>query len=180
MSVPANTSATVYILAAAKENVTESGKSLAGNPSIKYLRNQDKYVVFEVESGEYQFISKGSKSLLKNTILSNPIIHPGDTLANVHDSVRVNITSNVAEALIHFTTDGSNPDSDSPVFKGPFFVSRPMIIRAKATLRGYESSFTKSNYIDFINPEENGLTYVAIFGVIRNRGLWLFESGKCT
>jgi len=159
VSIPANTSATVYILATSKGSVRESGKSISKNPHVKYLRSEGIYVVCEVSSGEYQFSSKGSRNLLKNTILSNPIIHPADTLAQIRDSVKVNITSDVTQALIRFTRDGSEPDNNSLVFKEPFYVSRPMIIRAKATLIGYESSFTKTNYIDFINPEINGLNY---------------------
>jgi alpha-L-rhamnosidase len=159
VSIPANTSATVYVLAVKKGMVTESDKSTNRNPNVIYLRNEGKYVVYEVKSGDYQFLSKGSRNLLKNSILSNPIIHPGDTLAQVHDSVVVNITSDVAEAQIHYTIDGSEPDNGSRLFDHPFYISKPTIIRAKAVLSGYEPSFVKTNYIDFINPEINGLTY---------------------
>ena len=159
VSIPANTSATVYVLALKKGKVTEGDKSVVTNPNVIYLRNEGKYAVYEIKSGDYRFLSKGAKNLLKNAILSNPIIHPADTLAQAHDSVLVNITSDVAEAGIYYTIDGSDPDSTSRVFNQPFYVLKPTIIRAKAVLAGYEPSFDKTNYIDFINPEVNGLTY---------------------
>lgn len=165
VTIPANSFATVYVLASDKKKVTESGKSISGNPNIKYLENQGKYAVYEVESGVYQFLSKGSKNLLKNTILSNPIIHPGDTLVQIHDSVMVSIISDVAEARIYYTDDNSEPDSTSALFKKPFYLSKPTIIRAKVFSNGYKPSFTKVNYIDFINPEINGLTYKYYEGI---------------
>lgn len=165
VAIPANTSATVYVLAINEGNVTERGESVAKNPHVKYLKNEGKYALYEIESGDYQFLSKGSKNLLKNTILSNPIIHPGDTLAQVYDSVLVSITSDVADARIHYTANGADPDSTSSLFKKPFYVSKPTVIRAKALLSGYEPSFTKTNYIDFINPKVNGLTYKYYDGI---------------
>jgi alpha-L-rhamnosidase len=159
VSIPANTSATVYVLAIHEDKVTEGGKSITKNPHVKFLRKEGKYAVYEIDSGSYQFVSKGSKSCLYNTILSNPVIHPGDTLAQVHDSVKVTITSDVVGARIHFTTDNSEPDSTSRVYHQPFYVQKPSVIKAKVSLKGYEPSFTKTNFIDFVDPDINGLTY---------------------
>ncbi|MDP2337360.1 MAG: family 78 glycoside hydrolase catalytic domain [Bacteroidota bacterium] len=159
VSLPANTSATLSVLAVSDKKVTESGQSISGNRHVKFLKNDGKYVVYEIGSGDYQFLSVGSRNLLKNTILSNPIIHPTDTLAQVNDSVLVSITSDVAEAGIYYTTDRSEPDSTSIRYKNPFYVSNPTVIKAKAVLKGYESSFVKTNYIDFVDPEVNGLKY---------------------
>ena len=159
ISIPANTTATVYVLAATEEGVSEGENPVRKNGHVKFVRNEGKYAVYEVESGSYRFLSKGAKNLLKNIILSNPIIHPGDTLIQLHDSVLVNITSDVAEAHISYTTDNTDPDSTSTLFQKPFYVSKPTTIKARAMLKGYESSFVKSNYIDFINPKINGISY---------------------
>ncbi len=159
LSIPANSSATVYIPGSVGENITEGGCDISRNPGINYLRSEGKYSVFEILAGEYNFVSKGSKRLLKNTILSNPVIHPGDTLVQMHDSVLVSITSDVAGANIRYTLNGMDPDSASTIFEKPFYISKPTTLRARAMLKGYESSFAKSNYIDFINPEYNGLVY---------------------
>jgi hypothetical protein len=159
VKIPANTTATVYVLAKNEENVTESGKSISKDEQVRFLKTDGKYAVYEVESGDYQFASKGSRKLLRNTILTNPIIHPADTLAMVHDSVNVSITSDVAEAHIFYTTDNTEPDSTSAMYSTPFFVSKPTVIKAKAILNGFDPSFTKTNYIDFVNPKVNGLNY---------------------
>ncbi len=159
VTIPANTTATVYVLALREDCVNEGGNPVKKNLHIKQLGQEGKYAVYEIESGDYEFLSKGPKRLLKHIILSNPIIHPGDTLAQVRDSILVHITSDVAEAAIHYTTDGSEPDSTSSLFRKPFYISKPTKIRARAMLNGYESSFVKSNYFDFIDPKTNGLTY---------------------
>ena len=157
--IPANSSATVYVLAINGQSVTCDGDRVQNIPHLKCPRTEGKYTVYEVASGEYHFVAKGAKNLLKHIILSNPIIHPGDTLARENDSILVKITSDVAEAHIRYTTDGSDPDSTAALFEKPFYITKPTTIRAKVMLEGYEPSFVKSNYIDFINPKINGLTY---------------------
>lgn len=165
VTIPSNTSATVSVLAENAKSVTESGKSTTKNPQVKFLKNEGKYAVYEIGSGEYHFVSERSKKMLRHTILSNPVIHPNDTLAQVNDSVLVKITSDVAEAGIYYTTDSSDPDSTSLVYKNPFYISKATLIKAKALLNGYDPSFVKTNYIDFVNPEVNGLTYKYYEGI---------------
>jgi len=165
VKIPANTTATIYVLSGEDENVTENGRSLSENPYVRYIKSEAGYAIYECGSGNYNFLSEGAKSSLKHTILSNPIIHPGDTLARLNDSILVDITSDVSGAKIYFTSDSTEPDTISSFFRVPFWVSQPTIIRAKAYLKGYESSFTKTNYIDFIDPEINGLIYKYYEGV---------------
>jgi alpha-L-rhamnosidase len=165
VSIPANTSATVYVLADNEQKVTESGKSISDKPELKFLKKERQFAVYEIESGNYQFHSEGAKNILRKTILSNPIIHPSDTLAIVRDSVKVNISSDVAEAQIHYTTDNTDPDSTSLLFTGPIFITKPTVIKAKAYLNGYGPSNTKTNFVDFIDPQINGLTYKYYEGV---------------
>jgi len=56
--VPCNTTATVYIPAQDANNITESGSALKEN--IKVSGNEDGYVIVNIGSGEYHFISKGA------------------------------------------------------------------------------------------------------------------------
>ena len=61
ITVPANTTATVYVPALASaqatgiEGVTEGGKAIADTPGVKFLRMEAGAVVLAVESGSYQF-----------------------------------------------------------------------------------------------------------------------------
>ena len=58
VTVPANTTATVYVPAGEKSKVTEGGKPAASVPGVKWLRNENGSAVFEVGSGEYEFVAR--------------------------------------------------------------------------------------------------------------------------
>jgi alpha-L-rhamnosidase len=58
ITVPANTSAIVYIPANTADEVTESGIPANKAEGVKFLRMEGKRAVFEVQSGTYQFLSE--------------------------------------------------------------------------------------------------------------------------
>ncbi len=58
VTLPANTSATVYIPARDAASVAESGKPLAQAPGVKFLRTEGDRVVLAVESGTYRFTTR--------------------------------------------------------------------------------------------------------------------------
>lgn len=58
LSIPANTSATVYMPAETEKAVTESAKRAVKSKGIKFLRMEKDRAVYEVGSGEYNFESK--------------------------------------------------------------------------------------------------------------------------
>lgn len=55
VTIPANTTATVYIPARNAASVTESGKPSLRTESVQFLRQENGTVVFAVASGSYQF-----------------------------------------------------------------------------------------------------------------------------
>jgi alpha-L-rhamnosidase len=55
ITIPANTSATVYIPASGKENVTESGRGIASAKGVKFIKKDGANLVFEIQSGTYHF-----------------------------------------------------------------------------------------------------------------------------
>lgn len=55
VTIPANTTATVYIPANKSENVMESGRPATGAPGVKLIRMESGSAVFEVASGSYKF-----------------------------------------------------------------------------------------------------------------------------
>ncbi|MES2773109.1 MAG: family 78 glycoside hydrolase catalytic domain [Bacteroidota bacterium] len=61
LSVPANTSATVYIPAAAASAVRESGQPLSKAKGIRVKKIEDGRVIMEVGSGNYLFVAGKSK-----------------------------------------------------------------------------------------------------------------------
>jgi alpha-L-rhamnosidase len=58
ISVPANTSAIVYVPARKRASVAEGGKSADWSSGVKFLRTEEDYSVYEVGSGNYHFTSK--------------------------------------------------------------------------------------------------------------------------
>jgi alpha-L-rhamnosidase len=57
-TIPANTTATVCVLAKSADRVTESGKPLGKVSGVKFLRQAGDYVLLAVDSGRYRFESK--------------------------------------------------------------------------------------------------------------------------
>jgi alpha-L-rhamnosidase len=58
VTVPVNTTATVYVPARDVSQVAEGGKPAASAAGVKWLRNENGTSVFEVGSGDYQFTAK--------------------------------------------------------------------------------------------------------------------------
>lgn len=57
-SIPANTSATVYLAADQVNQITESGKPLKQSEGISDIQAKDGFVIFKAVAGEYQFVIK--------------------------------------------------------------------------------------------------------------------------
>jgi alpha-L-rhamnosidase len=58
VTIPPNTTATVYVPAELREEVTEGGKPVMESPGVDFLRMKDGRAVLSVGSGSYQFASK--------------------------------------------------------------------------------------------------------------------------
>jgi alpha-L-rhamnosidase len=58
ISLPANTTATVYIPAESTSTVTESGKPAGSAEGVRFLKMERGVVVYEIGSGTYSFTSK--------------------------------------------------------------------------------------------------------------------------
>jgi alpha-L-rhamnosidase len=58
IAVPVNTTATVYVPARARESVNEGPGRVHTGDSVRFLRTESGYVVYEVESGTYEFVSQ--------------------------------------------------------------------------------------------------------------------------
>ena len=58
VTIPPNTTATVFVPAKSRESVTENGKPAAQSAGVKFLRMEDGRAVIAVDSGEYSFKSE--------------------------------------------------------------------------------------------------------------------------
>ena len=55
VTIPANTTATIYIPAATQNEVMEGGKAVAGQQGVRFLRMESGNAIYEVGSGKYKF-----------------------------------------------------------------------------------------------------------------------------
>ncbi|MDD4226920.1 MAG: alpha-L-rhamnosidase C-terminal domain-containing protein, partial [Mariniphaga sp.] len=58
ITVPANTSATLYLPASSQDNVTEGNQNIENAEGVTFIRQVNGRAVFEIQSGKYRFISK--------------------------------------------------------------------------------------------------------------------------
>ena len=58
VTIPANSTATVYVMSQDGEKVTESGKAAGTSPGVRYLGSDNEHAIFEVGSGTYEFVSR--------------------------------------------------------------------------------------------------------------------------
>ncbi len=58
ITIPVNSTATVYVLAEDVEKVTESGKPASTSSGVRFLRRENEQAIFEVGSGRYEFVSR--------------------------------------------------------------------------------------------------------------------------
>jgi hypothetical protein len=81
------------------------------------------------------------------TTVSAPVITPNGGF--YYEPQTVTITCSEADAVIRYTTDGSNPDETSTVYSAPFTVSSNTTIKAKAWKTGMTPSFVVTTTISF-------------------------------
>jgi alpha-L-rhamnosidase len=58
VTVPVGSTATVYVPADDANHVTESGRKIADDAGVSFLRMDDGYAVYSVASGEYHFVAE--------------------------------------------------------------------------------------------------------------------------
>lgn len=58
VSIPVNTTATVWIPSNEKSTISESGQNISSNKDIRFLKNENGYAVYAVGSGDYDFLVK--------------------------------------------------------------------------------------------------------------------------
>ena len=56
-TIPANTTATVYLPAAPESHVAEGGRDVSDSPGVKFVGREDDRLVYSIESGSYNFES---------------------------------------------------------------------------------------------------------------------------
>ena len=168
-TLPANTSATVYIQASDENRVWESNKKASGREGVKFLKMEDGYAVFEVQSGSYSFLSKDVKMPETMNYAATPVIFPKDSIISAGNKLTVKITCADSAATVHFTTDGSPVDESSPVYSGPFEIGESTVVKTKAYLKGYRESNEAKETYHVIDPAKNGVNWLFYEGEFKGK-----------
>jgi len=164
ITIPANTTATVYVPTLNKEDVLE-GKGLASDTKgVKFIRWEENRAVFEIESGTYSFVSDGAKQTKTKNYTSTPFITPRSTVLEHGDKIMLSITCRDKGAKIHFTLDGTEPDENSPVYTEPIELTNSTDVKAQAYKEGYKPSMPAMAIYDFIDKDKNGIAWTLYKG----------------
>jgi len=73
----------------------------------------------------------------------------------------VSIGTATPGATIYYTTDGTTPTTNSPVYSTPFTVNPPETVQAIAICSGYQNSTVSSNYYGLLIQENTTVTTIA-------------------
>lgn len=88
ITIPANTTAAVHIPAGSVEEITESGKAVAGNDDVKFSKMEKGAAVFEVKSGSYTFVrkKKWKKGIVRDEFIFERAFFPESHAATIAET----------------------------------------------------------------------------------------------
>jgi len=164
LSIPANTTATVFVPADDKGAVTESGQMASKSPCVRFVRREHGRAIYEIESGSYAFASVGFARKSYAPFVATPVVSPNDTTVNVGEEIVVKMKCKTPDAVIHYTLDGSEPDASAPVYQSPLTISKNLFINARAYKRDYRPSIKSTAGYDFVDPQRNGVRWALYEG----------------
>ena len=106
VTVPANTTATVYIPIKAGADVTESNQPIDKNEWVKYVKTEDRYAIYEVGSGHYEFKATYH---WRNAIVEDEFIYERANFPECHASTIAETPKGLVAAWFGGTKE-RNPD----------------------------------------------------------------------
>jgi|GEM_PF-666750 len=112
-----------------------------GSASVTGLasgRSYDVFVAAEDAAGNLQVTPVKLMVTLEALVVAPPVANPPAGTVIIGTTVTLNCAT--AGATIHYTTDGSEPTSGSPVYTNPLPISTTMTIKAVAVKAGMEDS----------------------------------------
>ena len=72
---------------------------------------------------------------------------------------KLTIAAKPADAKIHYTLDGSEPDESAALYQGPLTITSAALLQAKAYKTGFHTSAKASAVFEFVDPQNNGVTW---------------------
>jgi len=164
LKIPANTSAIIYVPTLGQEDVLEGEELAKNSKGVKFLRWENNSAIFEVSSGEYSFTSNGAKKSITKAYSSIPAITPSDSVLEVGNKLIVKMNCDDSEAVIRYTTDGTEPNNTSLKYTKPFEVNSNVILQAKSFKDGFNPSGIARVVYNFIDSNKNGIKWKLFLG----------------
>lgn len=125
--------ATIYYTLDGSEPMAESSAykrfRISGKTTVKAIAVADGMADSEIVTAEYA-LGQCPKPVISTT--------SGETF--YHKGNQVSIAYDCEEGIVHYTTDGSEPTKESPVYEGPFTTDESMVVKAKAFSDNYFDS----------------------------------------
>jgi alpha-L-rhamnosidase len=159
ISLPANTTATVFVPADPEGIVYESGRLAPESPGVRVVRREKNRTVYEIESGQYTFTSDRFNIQKFVPYVASPEISPADSFVTIPAEILVNIKCKTTAAEIHYTLDGQEVNESAPRYEHPFQIAKNTTVKAKAYKKDFHPSMEKSVVYDFIDPTRNSIKW---------------------
>ena len=157
ITIPANTTATVYIPAENEKVVYESGAIAGKAEGVTFVKTEGKRAVFKIESGHYSFIS-GAVSLSETQEYAEmPRIIPGDTTV-IDGRLQIKMSCETG-GKIYYTFNGDEPTERATLYDRPVWIFKPYTLKARVYREGFHPGVTKNVIYDFVKSGVNGLSY---------------------
>jgi len=169
IAVPFNTNAMVYVPSTEKSIVSESKKDAKKVNGLKFLRFENGYNIFEAASGDYSFeISEYQTNKKGKPYTRTPKFNIENKVAKKGEKIKISLSTDEPDAIIRFSTDGSQVTENSPVYQNEIMIEKYSSLKAQAFKDGYKPSGIAICLIDFIDEKVNGLNYSLYEGEWKN------------
>ncbi len=127
--------ATIYYTLNGDDPTAESTQysaafTLTQTTTVKAIAVKDGMANSEVATAEY--------TISDMEVVATPVITP--EAGNYNNPQQITITCATDEALIYYTTDGTDPTAESTLYDGPFTLSESATVKAIALKDGYTNS----------------------------------------
>ncbi len=87
----------------------------------------------------YQMIPRSPEDIVEDSSMASPVVAtPGQGL--IKEGSTVTLTTRTADATIHYTTDGSEPTIESPIYTEPIMITEDTTLKAIAVKEGLTAS----------------------------------------
>ena len=159
VSIPVNTSASVFIPAKEESDVESTAFDEKNQVGITFIGIKDHFAEYRITSGKYKFTSKNAGNLIMESMLTAPRIVPTDTTILFPDTASIELLTDHENASIRYTLNGEEPDINSPIYSEKIKLFKNTTIKARTFKQGLEPGPENTAYFAFIDPEKNGLKY---------------------